>query len=213
MTRSILLDLVYLFYPRGLNPWGLGYDDTEERYRQREAARHGAAEYPTWKAMIRRLGARYSFWDRSVCLLAGSCEPAYWGEVHIPGRKLGFHVSLLGPYYGIHRMGAPGEEPAALDLDREILATYRGYEPIPPELGDQVVPDVCLDGRYFGKATIYDCLLSQEWESSSGPYDDTKSPDYVDPWGDDVEAPDSRAGGEAPDLGRHLPVHWKDRRS
>jgi hypothetical protein len=35
---------------------GLGYDETEERYRQREAARRGATEYPTWKAMIRRLG-------------------------------------------------------------------------------------------------------------------------------------------------------------
>ena len=82
-------------------------------------------------------------------------DPAYSGDIDIPGHKLGFHVSLLGPYYGIHRTGAPGEEPAALDLAREIEATYPGYEPIPPELGDEVVPDV----EDLGKTTIYVCLL------------------------------------------------------
>src|SRR4051812_47688477 len=137
MTRSELLEVIYRFYPRGLF---VGTDEcnaSEECRRRLEAARRGAAEYPTWKAMIRRLGERYPIMDRSVSFLAGWSDPAYSGDIDIPGHTLGFHVSLLGPYYGIHRLGAPGEEPAALDLAREIEATYPGYEAIPPELGDE----------------------------------------------------------------------------
>jgi hypothetical protein len=170
MTRSDLLALVYHFYPRGMYVTGHGYDDTEEFRRQRDAARRAVAEYPTWKAMIRRLGTRYQYMDQSLYVLAGGLAPAYSGHIDIPGRTLGFHVCFLGPYYGIHRTGAPGEEMPAGDLVREIEATYRGYESIPPELGDEVVPDVSLDARLFGAATIYDCLLSPNWEWSSGPW-------------------------------------------
>lgn len=197
MTHSDLLDLVYRFYPRGLTFGGLGYDDTVERHRQREAARRGAAEHPTWKAMIRRLGAT----DQSVFGSDGVYDPAYSGYVVIPGHTLGFFVSVLGPCYGIRRTGAPGEEPRALELAREIEATYPGYEPIPPELGDQVVPDVTLDGRVFGKATVHDCLLSQDWEWISRPYAGVRSRDYVEP-PDDPGAED-----EAPHPVADVPVH------
>jgi hypothetical protein len=186
MTRADLLDIVYRFYPRGSSPDGLGYDDTEESFRQREAARRGVDDYPRWKAMMGRLSERYPIWDWSLHLLAGSRGPAYSGWIRIPGYRIGFHVSLLGPYYGIHRLGAPGEEEAALDLTREIEATYPGYEPIPPELGEEVVPDVALDKRGFGQATIHDCLISQEWKSSM-PSDGKIY--YVDP-GTEEEEPD-----------------------
>ncbi len=159
-----LIEVVYSFYPRGLYAGGLGYEDTVERQRQRDAARRGVAAFPTWKAMIRRLGARYPLMDHSLHLLAGGLDPAYSAAIDIPeGGTLYFHVSLLGPYYGIHRTDAPGEEPAARDIAREIEAAYPGYQPIPPELGDEVVPDVALDKRWFGQATIYECLLSELW--------------------------------------------------
>lgn len=210
MTRSELLDLVYRFYPRGLFVDTLGYDDTEEHHRRREAARRGVAEYPTWKAMIDRLGARYPIMDRSVSLLSGWCDPAYSGDISIPGHTLGFHVSLLGPCYGIHRTGAPGEEPAALDLAREIEATYPGYEPIPPEIGNEVVPDVAMATRNFGRATIYDCLLSDIWDRSSRPL----SPPPVRR-GDDGAEPCTGVEALTPggqDVASDLPVHWVDRR-
>jgi hypothetical protein len=204
MTRSELLDLVYRFHPRGLDPDGLGYDDTEERFRQLEAARRGVADYPRWKAMMRRLSERYGIWDWSLQLLGGSCVPAYSGWIHIPEYRIGFHVSLLGPCYVIHRLGVPGEEDAALDIAREIEATYAAYEPIPPELGEEVVPDVALDKRYFGKATIYDCLLSQDWKSSEP--DDGK-PRYIEPRTEDEEpVPDT-------DVESEPNIHYKDVRS
>jgi hypothetical protein len=170
MTRSDLLDLIYRFYPRNFYVDSPGHHDTEEHRRLVDATRRAVAQYPTWKAMIRRLGARFPLMDESLHVLSGSLAPAYSGHIDIPGRrKLGFHVCFLGPYYGVHRTGSPGEEPAARDLAREIEATYPGYEPIPPEIGNELVPDVALDVRNFGEATIYDCLLSTNWPRSSGP--------------------------------------------
>ena len=207
MTLTDLLEVVYHFYPRSLFVDGLGYEDTAERCRQREATRRGVAEYPTWKAMIRRLGARYPLMDRSLSLLSGSYDPGYSGYIVIPGHTLGFHVSLLGPFYGVHRTGVAGEESAALDLVRAIETTYPGHEPIPAELGNEVVPDVALDAKGFGKATVYFCLLSPEWEWSSRPHNGTRSRDYVEP-PDDPGSPD-----EAPDLGPpEERIHVKDRR-
>lgn len=104
-----------------------------------------------------------------------SFDPAYSADIYLPGRTLGFHLSVLGPYYGIHRTGDPREEPAARAVAREIEATYPGYAPIPPELGDEMVPDLIFHGP-DRHVTIYHCLLSENWELSS----------WAD--GDDLEA-------------------------
>jgi hypothetical protein len=180
ITRSELLDVVYRFYPRGLLPLMRiyvppnepFYDDTEEHRRLMEAANRGRAEYPTWKAMIRRLQDRYSVQNESIRLLAGWVDPAYSARIYRPKdlepvpslssrASLSFHVSLLGPYYGIHDRGEPDEKPAA--ITEEIEATYPGYQPIPPELGNEVVPDVAMDMASFGEATIYIFLFSSVW--------------------------------------------------
>lgn len=172
VTRSELLDLIYQFYPRGMLdihrmhvPAGeLVYDDTEENCRLIVAAARGRREWPTWKAMIRRLGDRYSLQDESLHLLAGNVDPAYSGRIWLVLGKtsINFHVSLLGPYYGIQLPGVPEEEPVAREIAREIEATYPGYQTIPPEIGNEVIPDVSA-GRDFGSATIYTCLFSEDW--------------------------------------------------
>lgn len=180
MTRSELLDVVYRFYPRGVLPISRihvlpgepVYDDTEEHRRLVEAASRGRAYYATWNAMIRRLGDRYSVQNESLHLLSGGTAPAYSARVYRAGdvdptdpirsrASLSFHVSLLGPYYGIHDAGGPGRERKA--IAEEIEATYPGYQQIPPELGNEVVPDVGMDGASFGEATIYICLFSEVW--------------------------------------------------
>lgn len=58
--------------------------------------------------------------------------------------------------------GIAEEDVYVQDVAREIEATY-AYEPIPPELGNVVVPDVALDTVSLGEATIYNCLLSTHW--------------------------------------------------
>jgi len=180
ITRAELLDLIYRFYPRGMlhmqrehvPPGEPVYADTEEHRRLVEAANRGRAEYPTWKAMIDRLGDRYSLQNESINVLAGWVVPAYSARIYRPKdlepvpslrsrASLSFHVSLLGPYYGIHDMGEPDEKPAVIAV--EIEATYPGYQTIPPELGNEVVPDVDAHGASFGEATIYICLFSGVW--------------------------------------------------
>ncbi|AUX37286.1 MULTISPECIES: hypothetical protein [Sorangium] len=172
ITRSELLDVVYRFYPRGVRcteriyvpPNEPFYDDTEEHRRLVEAANRGGAEYPTWKAMIRRLGDRYSLQNESLSLLAGWADPAYSARIWLTDETaLSFHVSLLGPYYGIHLPGIPEEESVAREIAREIEVAYPGHRPIPPELGNEVVPDVSMATVLMGEATIYVCLFSVVW--------------------------------------------------
>src|SRR4051812_7126737 len=92
IIRSELRDVVYRFYPRGVHnfvriyvpPNEPFYDDTEEHRRLAEAASRGRAEYPTWKAMISRLGDRYSLQNESINLLAGWVVPAYSARIYRP---------------------------------------------------------------------------------------------------------------------------------
>ena len=172
ITRSELLDVVYRFYPRGVLPYARihvppgepFYDDTEEHLRLMEAANRGRAEYPTWKAMTRRLGDHYGLQNESLSLLSGGVDPAYSARIWLTDETaLSFHVSLLGPYYGIHLPGIPEEEPVAHEIAREIEATYAGYHPIPPELQNEVVPDVTMVAVSMGEATIGMLLFSIAW--------------------------------------------------
>ncbi len=171
ISRSELLDVIYGNYPRGLlqlerrhvPPGEPFYDDTEEHRRLVEASSRGRAQYPTWQAIIRRLGDRYRIQNESINLLAGWIDPAYSARIWLTDKiALSFHVSLLGPYYGINVPGIPAEELVAQEIAREIEATYPGYQTIPAEIGNEVVPDV--SARWdFGSATIYTCLFSEVW--------------------------------------------------
>jgi hypothetical protein len=165
MKLSELLPVAYRFHPRGVHPGSLAYRDTSEYGRQLAALRVARAEYPRWAAMTRRLGDRFSLENRSLCLLSdGFFDSAYQALVFYASQgeeyALGFCVSILGPYYVVHRLSRPGEEPCAQAVTEEIEATYRGYQPIPPEIGDVIVPDIVVSGKRPGTATIYDCLLS-----------------------------------------------------
>lgn len=179
ITRANLLDVVYHYYPRRVPNFSrshvpLGepvYEDTEEHLRLMVAAARGRRAYPTWKAMIRRIGDKYGLQNESLSLLSGGTDPAYSARIYRPQDEeppsvtnrasFSFHVSLLGPYYGIHDMGEPDEIPAAITA--EIESTYPGYQQIPPEIGNEIVPDIGMNGAAFGEATIYICLFSSVW--------------------------------------------------
>lgn len=195
MTHSELLELVYRFYPRGVFPYApahvplheRSYHDTDERRRVLDAARRGGQDYPTWKAMIDRLGDQLVLQDESLHLLSGGADPAYSARMYRPGdmnpgdplmsrASLSFHVSLLGPYYGVHDTGEQGGKEAAIIIG-EIETTYPGYKLVPPEIGNEVVPDVGMDGVAFGAATIYVCLFSPVWEWVE--HDDSPSPELT----------------------------------
>jgi hypothetical protein len=54
------------------------------------------------------------------------------------------------------------EQPYAVGIAQNIEATW-GYERMTPEVGRVIVPDVATDHRLLGKATLYDCLFSDNW--------------------------------------------------
>ncbi|WP_437895666.1 hypothetical protein [Sorangium sp. So ce124] len=57
---------------------------------------------------------------------------------------------------------SPDEQPYAAGIAQEIEATW-GYERMPPEVGNVVVPDVATNLRHLGEARLYDCLFSDAW--------------------------------------------------
>ncbi|WP_437294638.1 hypothetical protein [Sorangium sp. So ce426] len=57
---------------------------------------------------------------------------------------------------------SPDEQPYAAVIAQEIEATW-GYERMPPEVGNVVVPDVATNLRRLGEARLYDCLFSDAW--------------------------------------------------
>ena len=58
-------------------------------------------------------------------------------------------------------------ESVAQAVEREIRTTYPGYEPIPPQLGDEVISDVLPPTMGGGEVTVYLCLLSFCWSYGS----------------------------------------------
>ncbi|WP_437592022.1 hypothetical protein [Sorangium sp. So ce1000] len=57
---------------------------------------------------------------------------------------------------------SPDEQPYAAWIAQEIEATW-GYERMPPEVGNVVVPDVATNLRRLGEARLYDCFFSDAW--------------------------------------------------
>jgi hypothetical protein len=56
----------------------------------------------------------------------------------------------------------PDEKPIMDWLVRDIEATF-GCEPMSPEVGNVIVPDVVTTRRELGEARLYDCLLADDW--------------------------------------------------
>lgn len=179
-SRAELFEVVYRYYPREMlpisrmhvGPHEIVYDDTEEHCRLMTACARGRREWPRWKALIRRLGIRYRVQDESLHLVAGNIDAGYSGRVWVAGTaKISVHVSLLGPYYALQLPGVPGEEAVVQDILYEIETTFPGYRTIAPEIGNEIVPDVCNTTVDFGVETIYTLLFSGNWTNDGSHYD------------------------------------------
>lgn len=204
MRHSVneLLEVVYRFYPR--NMWtperghDPGYDDTRENRDLVAARRRAGAEEEPWRAMLRRLDARFpecSIQNQCLHLLSGGCDACYsawlWIE-QAPDQKerthcLAFWVSFVVPYYVIYSSRwicldeldnegqpkerreirfdlSPDEQPYGRAIEEEIKMTFGSdFEPMPPEIGKIIVPDVVPGLKIMGEATLYDCLFSDAW--------------------------------------------------
>ena len=131
--------------------------------------------------------------NHSIHLPTGSFDACYIGRIDLPplvgenSRELGFLVSFLVPYYVVYTSRithldpydpanewqsirqqisftfAADEEPYVREIVREIEATYSGYEPMPPEVGNVIVPDVFVTNQCLGEGTLFHCLFTDAW--------------------------------------------------
>ena len=130
--------------------------------------------------------------DRSLHLASGGWDACYSGWFRMPPlpgedrRNVGFFVSFLAPYYvvyasrvtfldrqdpanqgkGMHQSiaftFAADEEPYARGLIAEIEATYPDHEPMPPDVGNVLVPGIVANRWPIATATLFGCLFSDE---------------------------------------------------
>ncbi|WP_437924627.1 hypothetical protein WMF37_37235 [Sorangium sp. So ce291] len=112
-TIDQLLDVVYRYYPRGIegpDPHKFWQDDSHreqtEEHARLVAARIQASKDERWHAMRRRISERFPdvlLMNRSLHLHAGGCDACYSFTVSPPNApNIWFHVSFLAPHYVVY---------------------------------------------------------------------------------------------------------------
>lgn len=188
-----LLAIVYRFYPRGARQDDPGYKDTEEHRRLVQARMRAGTEGNLWDVLLERLSARLpkeKIQNGSVHLPGGSLDASYVGWLWLPPRgpeeknhRISFLISFLAPCYVVYSSAhvavsgsqpqdwsheisftfSRDEQPFAQIVMEEILSVFPGYEPMPPEVGNAIVPDVEAGNQLLGKSTLYHCLFTDYW--------------------------------------------------
>lgn len=200
-SNKELIDIVYSYFPRGLQGDEPHYKQTPEYLRRMEVRIPASAKFRDWCAMLARLKARFPEGLRDVGVQNGSpflaspgaatLDRCFTGALWLPARtsrethhELEFLVSFVVPYYVVYSSCmvplakpfgtrdaepqisfdySPDEIPFTEAIKEEILRTFPDYEPMPPEVGKTIVPDVIGGGNLYGESTIYGCLFSDNW--------------------------------------------------
>jgi hypothetical protein len=191
-SSADLLSIVYRYYPRGMSEYDPGYKETEAHRRLIQARSKATADGNPWGILLDRLRARFprGIHNASLHLPTGRMDAGYAGWLELPVRewyevhhKVGFLISFIAPCYTVygasiviapttrssgraqevHFSFTPDEEPHARTIAREILSLFTGYEPIPPEIGNAIVPDVVAGNQAMGQTTLYHCLFTDVW--------------------------------------------------
>lgn len=193
MTHTVeqLIKLALGYHPLDKGETGPERHSNPEAERRREAHVRACASYRDWVAMLRRLEARFPGHEvNNRCIFRQSpsssmYDLAYSGTLSLPVRNakeqyryLGFMASIVVPFYVLYDCARldraddvwsigfqfAGEELAiAEDVGRELEVTFPGYSPMPEELGKAIVPGVRTSVKRPGEATVYDCLMSDDW--------------------------------------------------
>jgi hypothetical protein len=131
--------------------------------------------------------------NHSLHLPTGSYDACYISRLDLPplvgenSREIGFLVSFLVPYYVVYSSRithldpydlanqwqsirqqisftfTADEEPYLKEISAEIEATYSGYEPMPLDVGNVIVPDVFVGNQSLGEGTLFHCLFTDAW--------------------------------------------------
>jgi hypothetical protein len=127
----------------------------------------------------------------SLHLPTGGMDACYIGLFWLPARGsweknhvIGFLTSFLVPCYVVYSSAflalpwvgekprwrqeisftfTPDEQSSVQIITEEIQTVFPGYEPMPPEIGNVIVPDVVAGNQALGKTTLYHCLFTDDW--------------------------------------------------
>jgi hypothetical protein len=190
-TTEELIAIALTYHAQDKGETGPERNQNPETERKREAHVRACAKYNDWMAMLQRLQQRFP--DRKVenrsLFRQGPktsvYDLAYSGRLSLPVRGakeqyryLGFMASIVVPCYVIYdcarldRTGnvwdirlqlAADELALATEVGRELEIAFPGYAPMPAEVGTAIVPGVRTSVKRPGEATVYDCLMSDEW--------------------------------------------------
>lgn len=189
-TLDELLQIVYRYYPRGVLDHEPGYHRSTE-FRRLDAIRKEAASSKVWLAYLDRLSLRFNgvIFNRSLALARFPCDACTWVTHLLPPRSsdpqdadlLGIAISFIAPYYVLYssrtidrtyydavRFFYPfdlndDEVADAQIMVDEMKLLYPEHEPMPPEVGNIVVPDVMAGNQMIGRATLYNCFFTDAW--------------------------------------------------
>lgn len=109
-------------------------------------------------------------------------DPSRNSRINDEDHEIGLAISYIAPYYVVYSSRKIDRtyrefEPQKLqsfDLDDdettdaqvmvgEMKLLFPDYEPMPPEIGNIVVPDVMAGNQELGKATLYHCFFMDSW--------------------------------------------------
>lgn len=115
-TIEQLIDIAYLYFPRGVPSDDPRYKQAPEMQRQIEVRIQAADQYPAWRDMLRRLIKRFpGTYLENQCIglqarTGDNFDRCFAGRLDLARqypkqgfRYLGFFVSYVAPYYAIHQ--------------------------------------------------------------------------------------------------------------
>jgi hypothetical protein len=188
---DVLFRIAYQYYPHGVWDEDPRYEESAEFRRLDELRKQGVKD-PAWLALLDRLRIRLQgeIHNRSIplaLLKSDACYRVTHALAAGPNDPQGYHeiglaISFIAPYYVVYssrnvdrtydpdapRLFQPfnlydDELVDAQIMVEEMKALFPEHEPMPPEIGNIVVPSVMAGNQAIGKATLYHCLFTDSW--------------------------------------------------
>lgn len=103
-TVPELLEIVYTYYPRGVQMDDPAYDGSPEHQRLVAARRDAGRDKERWNTLLDGLAHQWpgaSVLNQSLHLAGGNFDAGYMAEVTSSEATIGFVVSFLAPYYAV----------------------------------------------------------------------------------------------------------------
>jgi len=183
-SSTALRELVYSYYPVGVRVDDAAYPDSEESRRLEAARTRAVQDSAAWQRLLESLrielpDCRIEDWTH----LGTNKDACYRCRVELATPDDSLHaivacVSIITPFYltyssVVRQSGSrfsPSEVRHELSDDEvqygNVVASdiekIFGYRPMPPGIGTELVPDVAVGNVVLGKATLYDCLFTDD---------------------------------------------------